>query len=89
MNGKGDTPRPLSISQDKFSDNWDRIFGKKEKMCEYSGLPNTEVYNSKADELTEFSQEIGLYDTPKRSEDNSTEFPRVDEDGNSIEWTAC
>ena len=29
MNGKGDTPRPLSIDQETFSQNWDRIFGKK------------------------------------------------------------
>ena len=26
MNGKGDTPRPLSISQNQFSDNWEKIF---------------------------------------------------------------
>jgi len=27
MAGKGDTPRP--VDQKKWSDNWDRIFGKK------------------------------------------------------------
>ena len=70
MNGKGDSPRPLSVNKKQFDDNWDRIF-------------NT------ADELTAFSQEIGLYDAPKRSEDNQGEFPRIDEDGNRIEWTAC
>jgi hypothetical protein len=43
MNGKGDTPRPLSIPQDKFSDNWDRIFGKKEKERE---LLNVEVHDA-------------------------------------------
>ena len=70
MNGKGDSPRPLSVKKQQFDDNWDRIF-------------------SKVDELTAFSQEIGLYDAPKRSEDNQREFPRIDEDGNPIEWTAC
>jgi len=70
MNGKGDSPRPLSVKKQEFDNNWDRIF-------------NT------ADELTAFSQEIGLYDAPKRSEDNQGEFPRIDEDGNRIEWTAC
>ena len=70
MNGKGDSPRPLSVKKQEFDNNWDRIF-------------NT------ADELTAFSQEIGLYDAPKRSEDNQREFPRIDEDGNRIEWTAC
>lgn len=72
MNGKGDTPRPMSVKKQQFDDNWDRIFNKKV-----------------ADELTELSQEIGLYDAPKRSEDNQGEFPRIDEDGNRIEWTAC
>jgi len=48
------------------------------------------IFNkSIADELTKISQEIGLYDAPKRSEVDITEFPRVDEDGNRIEWTAC
>ena len=73
MNGKGDTPRPLSIDQNTFSNNWERIFGKKEQMCEYSGLPNTETYDA----------------TSERSEDNQREFPRIDEDGVPIEWTAC
>ncbi len=26
-NGKGDTPRPLSVDQQTFANNWDRIFG--------------------------------------------------------------
>lgn len=27
--GKGSAPRPFSVGQDSFSDNWERIFGKK------------------------------------------------------------
>ncbi len=27
--GKGDSPRPYSVSQEVFDNNWDRIFGKK------------------------------------------------------------
>ena len=27
--GKGDSPRPYSVSQEEFGNNWDRIFGKK------------------------------------------------------------
>lgn len=73
MNGKGDAPRPMSVKKQDFDSNWDRIFGKKEQMCEYSGLPNTETYDA----------------TSERSEDNQREFPRTDEDGNDIEWTAC
>ena len=30
--GKGSRPRPYSISQDQFSNNWDAIFGKKDNM---------------------------------------------------------
>lgn len=27
--GKGSSPRPYSVSQDEFANNWDRIFKKK------------------------------------------------------------
>ena len=29
--GKGSSPRPYSISHEKFADNWEQIFGKKNK----------------------------------------------------------
>ena len=29
MNGKGDSPRPLSVDSETFANNWDRIFTKK------------------------------------------------------------
>lgn len=32
MSGKGDNPRPLSVSQQQFNDNWDKVFGKKDNM---------------------------------------------------------
>jgi hypothetical protein len=32
--GKGSGARPLSISKDQFANNWDTIFGKKEKPVE-------------------------------------------------------
>jgi len=28
MNGKGDMPRPFSVSKEQFDENWDRIFSK-------------------------------------------------------------
>ena len=34
--GKGSSPRPFSVDKKKFDDNWDKIFGKKEKK----DLPN-------------------------------------------------
>lgn len=29
MSGKGSRPRPFSVSQQEFADNYDKIFGKK------------------------------------------------------------
>jgi hypothetical protein len=74
MNGKGDTPRPLSVNRKTFENNWDLIFKKEtqEKICEYSGLPNMESYNA-----------------PERNETHPGEYPRVDEDGNRIEQEPC
>lgn len=31
QNGKGDKPRPKSVSSDQWSKNWQLIFGKKKK----------------------------------------------------------
>lgn len=28
-NGKGDTPRPKTVSQEKWAENWDKIFNKQ------------------------------------------------------------
>ena len=29
QNGKGDAPRPFSVSQQEYADNWQRAFGEK------------------------------------------------------------
>ena len=29
--GKGSAPRPIEIDRKKFEDNWDKVFGKKDK----------------------------------------------------------
>jgi len=31
MSGKGSKPRPLSVPRKQFDENWERIFGKKNK----------------------------------------------------------
>jgi hypothetical protein len=31
MAGKGSRARPMSVPKDKFNDNWDAIFGKKDQ----------------------------------------------------------
>ena len=51
MNGKGDSPRPFSVDQETFKNNWERIFNKD--MCEYSGLPSTASYDEPDKEYTE------------------------------------
>lgn len=49
MNGKGDTPRPFSVSIDVYKNNFDRIFAKDTvELCEYSGLPSTHSYDDTA-----------------------------------------
>jgi hypothetical protein len=50
-NGKGDSPRPLSVDQKTFANNWDRAFGTP--ICEYSGLPHTASYDDVDKEYTE------------------------------------
>lgn len=45
MNGKGSKPRPLSISYEEYSDNFDAIFGKKklEISAQSSDTPPVEA----------------------------------------------
>jgi hypothetical protein len=50
--GKGDFPRPLSVDQRTFADNWDRIFTNTD-TCEYSGLLSTASYEEPSREYTE------------------------------------
>ena len=36
MSGKGSRPRPMSVNRKTFDQNWDAIFGKKNKKEEPS-----------------------------------------------------
>jgi hypothetical protein len=76
--GKGDKPRPYSVDHEIYESNWERTFGKKEgKTCMYSHLPAVENYMNEdddyksrskiLDELTELSQEMGLYEPANKS----------------------
>ena len=40
MSGKGDSPRPFSVSQDQFAQNWDAIFGKEKVVSRPCGCYN-------------------------------------------------
>ena len=74
--GKGSAPRPFSVSQEEFSNNFDAIFRKNIKAAEeihsdkgYE-LGTKEGYEAFAkkrqeaalDEMVRVSEEIGLYD---------------------------
>lgn len=43
-NGKGHLPRPLSVDEKTYRNNWERTFGNFTDYCEYSGLPNVTSY---------------------------------------------
>ena len=49
--GKGDSPRPYSVDQQTFSNNWDAIFGKKKKS-------ESEKFDDKVIMQNDFSEEI-------------------------------
>lgn len=37
---KGSVPRPFEIPRDQFRDNWDKIFGKKDKKEDRQDQPD-------------------------------------------------
>ena len=40
--GKGSKPRPYSVKQEKFANNWDMIFGKKKPNYQADNGPLTD-----------------------------------------------
>jgi hypothetical protein len=74
--GKGSAPRPFSVSQEEFSNNFDAIFRKNikaaeeihsDKGYELGTKEGYEAFNKKRqeaalDEMVRISQEMGLYD---------------------------
>jgi hypothetical protein len=40
-----DSPRPFSVNLEKFADNFDLIFGKKEKKTEQEPIPFAGMVN--------------------------------------------
>lgn len=45
--GKGSSPRPFSVDQKTYADNWERAFGKKPNPAlsygDYCGAPLTQI----------------------------------------------
>ena len=74
--GKGSAPRPFSVSQEKFANNFDAIFRKNIKAAEeihsdkgyqLGNKEDQEAFAKKRqeaalDEMVRVSQEMGLYD---------------------------
>ena len=74
--GKGSAPRPFSVSQEEFSNNFDAIFRKNikaaeeihsDKGYELGTKEEQEAFDRKRreaalDEMVRISQELGLYD---------------------------
>jgi hypothetical protein len=77
MNGKGSKPRPLSVSYDKYADNFDSIFRKKYTV-EVKELPNGDQFIELPDELLKTAgwkegdviewkeDEVGIYVAKKK-----------------------
>ena len=51
MSGKGSKPRPLSISYEEYSDNFDNIFRKKKFTVEVKELSGGEQFIELPDEV--------------------------------------
>jgi len=80
--GKGSAPRPFSVSQEKFANNFDAIFRKNikaaeeihsDKGYELGTKEDYEAFNKKRqeaalDEMVRISQEMGLYDDEFKNE---------------------
>lgn len=49
--GKGSAPRPYSVDQQKFQDNWEKTFGKKQQAEEPKAVekPDCWCYNCNKD----------------------------------------
>jgi len=73
--GKGSSPRPFSVSQQKFGDNYDKIFRKptqqelddeKAEQEEFDRIMELNLERQRRekalDELARITQEMGLYD---------------------------
>jgi|LauGreDrversion4_2_1035121.scaffolds.fasta_scaffold70713_7 hypothetical protein len=42
-NGKGSKPRPFAVDRKTFEENWDKIFGQKEKSEPFDHDTNTQT----------------------------------------------
>ena len=69
--GKGSSPRPYSVDQKTFADNWEAIFGKKSQKEKDDAKAEDEAFES----CREFKLDVNLgsqeeYDEPNRNTSN-------------------
>lgn len=76
---KGSSPRPYSVDQKTFSDNWDKIFSKSPKeiddaKAEDEAFEQIKKKREKAlQEMVRINEQLGLYDeydSPNRNTSN-------------------
>jgi hypothetical protein len=56
-NGKGDTPRPLSVDTDTYSSNWERTFGNTPEKNRQKISASIQEIQQKIDELNQIVEE--------------------------------
>jgi hypothetical protein len=49
--GKGSKPRPFSVDQKTFDDNWNLAFKKDNTWDHYSDLPNPDSYKNEFQDI--------------------------------------
>ncbi len=54
--GKGSAPRPMEVSRDQYSNNWDAIFKKEKEKNDYQDILSTE--DCMIDALEKMVQEL-------------------------------
>lgn len=54
--GKGSAPRPMKVSRDQYSNNWDAIFKKEKEKNDYQDILSTE--DCMIDALEKMVQEL-------------------------------
>lgn len=57
MSGKGSRPRPYSVDQKTFDNNWDRIFSKRKNEvecseCGWKGSTDETTFDENFDKIT-------------------------------------
>jgi hypothetical protein len=65
--GKGSNPRPFSVSQETYANNFDRIFRKdprviEDQKAEDEAFELIQKRQKALDELVRINQELGLYE---------------------------